>query len=89
MIRTITMAGAAGLTMPAVFSPAMAGFNRCFEAHRPGASTARRPSRTIRPSSDEVDRYVRCLRRQQNDAIDESNKIVDRFNCFAKGPSIC
>lgn len=37
----------------------------------------------------DVDRYRQCLIRRANDAIDEANRVVDRFNCYADGRSFC
>ncbi len=38
---------------------------------------------------DEVRAYVRCLEREQDEAIDEANRVVDRFNCKADGGTFC
>ena len=36
-----------------------------------------------------VNSYVDCLRDEQRSAIAESNKVVDYFNCKAKGGNFC
>ena len=38
---------------------------------------------------DDVKRYTECLSQAADDAIRESNDVVDKFNCRAKGGSVC
>ena len=37
----------------------------------------------------EIDYYVDCLIMEQDDAITEANRTVDRFNCKAEGSLFC
>jgi hypothetical protein len=38
---------------------------------------------------DEIRYYQQCLRDEINEKTDEANRVVEEFNCYARGGSIC
>lgn len=37
----------------------------------------------------ETEDYVRCLKRKCNEAVENANAAIEKFNCRAKGGSVC
>ena len=37
----------------------------------------------------DVDEFINCLANAANEARDEANKVVEKFNCHASGNAVC
>jgi hypothetical protein len=99
MLRSAAMIAVVSILIASAFAPASARFGYCSEptppwCHSVASTFDDKSSFNLCRSQmtdyvGDVDDYVDCLRDEQKDAIAESNKVVDKFNCYAKGNRFC
>lgn len=100
MLRTVVATAVIAATIAALTSRPSAAFGPfCSEPRKPfcvdygnsfkDEDSFRSCRNDVESYTRAVDHYVDCLNDARSAAIKESNRVVDRFNCKARGGTIC